>query len=63
VIDNVVITREGKRRGEGQHLCLDKGYSSKQEEQELIKQGYVLHIPYKKIKKGQDNMFLNFLSF
>jgi transposase len=34
-----------------QHLCLDKGYNSAQEEQELIKRGYVLHIPIKKKKK------------
>jgi transposase len=30
---------------------LDKGYNSVQEEQELIKQGYLLHIPIKKKKK------------
>ncbi|CAN5663027.1 hypothetical protein BH23THE1_BH23THE1_26570 [soil metagenome] len=34
-----------------QHLCLDKGYKSAQEEQELIKRGYILHIPIKKKKK------------
>ena len=33
-----------------QHLCLDKAYNSEPEEQELIKRGYVLHIPYKKKK-------------
>jgi hypothetical protein len=37
---------------------LDKGYKSSQEEQELIKRGYVLHIPIKKKKrrkgKGED---------
>jgi IS5 family transposase len=36
-----------------QHLCLDKGYKSAEEEQELIKRGYVLHIPIKKKKKGK----------
>ena len=36
-----------------QHLCLDKGYNSAEEEQELIKRGYVLHIPYKK-KRGEE---------
>ncbi len=37
-----------------QHLCLDKvTYNSEPEEQELIKRGYVLHIPYKK-KKGKE---------
>ena len=53
VVDNVVIARKrirGKGRGI-QHLCLDKGYKSAQEEQELIKRGYVLHIPHKKKKK------------
>jgi transposase len=32
---------------------LDKGYNSAEEEQELIKRGYVLHIPYKK-KRGEE---------
>lgn len=42
------------RRGRGkQHLCLDKGYNSKQEEQESIKRRYVLHIPIKKKKEGK----------
>src|SRR6185437_13605078 len=30
------------------HLCLDKAYNSEPKEQELIKQGYVLHIPNKR---------------
>ena len=30
------------------HLCLDKAYQSKSIEQELIKRGYVPHIPYKR---------------
>jgi transposase len=30
---------------------LDKGYKSAQEEQELIKRGFVLHIPIKKKKR------------
>ena len=63
VVDNVVIRRpsskyrNGKRRirRQQQHLCLDKGYNSENEEQELIKRGYVLHIPIKKKKKGTDN--------
>ncbi len=40
-----------------QHLCLDKGYKSTEEEQELIKRGYILHIPIKKKKKkkGEDS--------
>ena len=55
VIDNVVIKRPppsyktkttGRRKL--QHLCLDKAYNSEPEEQELIKRGYVLHIPPKR---------------
>ena len=34
-----------------QHLCLDKAYNSEPKEQELIKQGYVLHITPKR-KRG-----------
>jgi len=57
VVDNVVIKRPSSyktkktgrgRRRKNQHLCLDKAYNSKQEEQELIKRGYVLHIPTKR---------------
>ncbi len=62
MVDNVVIRRpsskyrNGKRRiGGQQHLCLDKGYNSEHEEQELIKRGYVLHIPIKKKKKKGTN--------
>ncbi len=33
-------------------LCLDKAYNSEPQEQELIKRGYVLHIPYKR-KRGK----------
>ena len=63
VVDNSVIKRRrqrllpshksklGTRRRLRQHLCLDKAYISEQEEQELIKRGYVLHIPIKKKKK------------
>ena len=58
VIDDVIsrrpssIYKNRKRRiREQQHLCLDKGYSSKHEEQERIKRGYMLHIPLKKKKK------------
>ena len=64
VVDNTVIIRPesspvsalthktGRRL---QHLCLDKAYNSAQEEQELIKRGYVLHIPCKKKKGEEDN--------
>ena len=62
VVDNVVIRRSsskyrnGKRRiRRQQHLCLDKGYNSENEEQELIKRGYVFHIPIKKKRKSINN--------
>lgn len=42
--------RKGRRR-RLQHLCLDKAYNSTQEEQELIRRGYVLHISPKR-KRG-----------
>lgn len=65
VVDKSVIKRRRRRRRRllpshksklgtrrrQQHLCLDKAYISEQEEQELIKRGYVLHIPIKKKKK------------
>jgi putative transposase len=60
VVDNTVIKRpqskslsskSGSGRRRRQHLCLDKGYKSAQEEQELIKRGFVLHIPIKKKKR------------
>ena len=62
VVDNRVIKRPAyKTRTTGrrklQHICLDKAYNSKQEEQELIKRGYVLHIPPKRksgVKEEQD---------
>jgi len=65
VVDNTVIKRQksksssykprsGRGRDRRQHLCLDKGYNSEQEEQKLIKRGYVLHIPIKK-KKEKDS--------
>ncbi len=65
VVDDTVIRRRRPsvhksktgpiRRRRRQHLCLDKGYNSKQEEEELIKRGYVLHIPYKKRKGEKDD--------
>jgi hypothetical protein len=62
VVDNKAINRKKRQRPSLhksklgtrkrlQHLCLDKAYISEQEEQELIKRGYVLHIPIK--KKGE----------
>lgn len=67
VVDKAVIKRskslsgfkprsksKSRKRRLLQHLCLDKGYKSKEEEQELIKRGYILHIPIKKKKKGKE---------
>ncbi|MDR4491952.1 MAG: transposase [Candidatus Nitrosocosmicus sp.] len=58
VVDNTVIKRlkslsKTRRPRQLQHLCLDKGYKSAQEEQKLIKRGYVLHIPIKKKKRKE----------
>src|SRR5215216_4178493 len=55
VIDNVVVKRSSsptkcnssRKRGL-QHLCLDKAYNSKTVKQDIIKHGYVPHIPYKR---------------
>ena len=61
VIDNSVIKqpfvsnkpKEGIRRlWKYQNLCLDRAYSSKTVRQQIIKRGYVPHIPYKR-KRGQ----------
>ena len=63
VVDGIVIKRPSpslgpktgrRKRRRLQHLCLDKAYNSEPEEQELLKRGYVLHIPHKK-RKGEDN--------
>jgi transposase len=65
VVDNAVIKRpppsyKTKTTGRGrklQHLCLDKAYNSQPQEQELIKRGYVLHIPPKRkggVKEEQE---------
>ena len=65
VIDNSIIKqppfvsdkpKEGMRRQwKYQHLCLDKAYSSKTTRQQIIKRGYVPHIPNKR-KRGQSKM-------
>jgi transposase len=62
VVDSIVIKRPSssskpktgrrKRIRLQQHLCLDKAYNSEPEEQELLKRGYVLHIPQKR-RKGE----------
>ncbi len=63
VVDNRVIKRPsfktkktGRRRRKLQHLCLDKGYNSEQEEQELIKREYVLHIPPKRKRDEKEEI-------
>jgi putative transposase len=59
VIDNSVINRTSKlfytkkkTRRTYYHLCLDKAYSSKSTENEIIRRGYVPHIQHKR-KRGQ----------
>ncbi len=60
VIDTSTIKRtfvsskpkKGRRYKKNHQLCLDRAYCSKSIEQEIIKRGYVPHIPYK-IKRGQ----------
>jgi putative transposase len=60
VIDNAIVIKPHKallstiktRRKYPQHLCLDRAYISKTIEKEIIKRGYVPHIPYKR-KRGQ----------
>ncbi len=62
VVDSTVIKRSSskprsrrKLRGRKlQPLCVDKTYNRTREENELIKRGYVLHMPIKK-KKGEDS--------
>jgi len=62
VIDNSIIKQSfvsnkpkkgmKQRRPYHHHLCLDRAYNSKPIENEIIKRGYVPHIPYKR-KRGQ----------
>ncbi len=65
VVDNTVIHKRPpssyktkktvrERRRKLQHLCLDKAYNSEPEEKELIKRGYVLHIPPKRKRDETD---------
>ena len=70
VVDNRVVKRPsnktkktGRRGRRLQHLCLDKAYNSEQEEQELIKRGYVLHIPPKRKRCVKDEIKVTTLSF
>ncbi len=63
VVDNAVVkrhflspkTKDGRKRL--QHLCLDKAHNSEPEEQELLKRGYVLHIPQKR-RKGEKEEYV-----
>jgi transposase len=55
MVDNAVIkrtqaykTKTTGRRRKLQYLCLDKAYNCQPQEQELIKRGYVSHIPPKR---------------
>ena len=59
VVDNRFIKRPAPsykaktvKRRKLQHLCLDKAYNSEPAKKELIKRGYVLHIPPKR-KRGE----------
>jgi len=64
VVDNSVITQSSsssyptkkykirKRKRKLQHLCLDKAYNSRTVKQEIIKRGYVPHLPYKRKRGG-----------
>ena len=64
MVDNAVLkrplykTKTGRRR-KLQHLCLDKTSHSEQEEQELIKRGYVMYIPYKRKREGGSSQGYN----
>ena len=61
VMDNAVIKQQqltsptptAKTKTIKQHLCLDRAYSSKVVEQEIIKRGYVPHMPHKR-KRGDN---------
>ena len=48
------------RKGKLQHLCLDKAYNSKPEEQAIEKRGYLIHLPHKRkrgeVKKGKEKI-------
>jgi hypothetical protein len=65
VIDNAVVkrsptahkTKTGRRRERKlQYPCLDKAYNSEPEEQELIKRGYVLHVPPKRKRDEKEEI-------
>jgi hypothetical protein len=60
VIDNAVVIKQPmsfpsairRRRKHHQHLCHDRAYSSKTVRQQIIKRGYVPHMPHK--RRGQN---------
>ena len=59
VMDDRIIKRlspstkcNSSRKRKLQHICLDKAYNSKTVQQDIIKRGYVPHIPYKR-NRGQ----------
>src|SRR6478735_2863260 len=64
VIDNVVVIKQPmpflsiikRKRKHYQHLCLDRAYCSKTVRQQVIKRGYVPHIPYKRKRGKQSKM-------
>jgi transposase len=66
VLHNAVVKRpfessftKEKRNLLHYHLCLDRAYKSKFIEQQIIKRGYVPHIPYKRKRgKKKDNVNL-----
>ena len=48
ILDNIVVNRlSSKINKERQNLCLDKGYDFKEIETEVIKKGYLPHIPHR----------------
>jgi len=63
VVDNAVARRPHPshltkgRRKQLQHLCLDRAYISKSAEREMIKRGFVPHMPHKRGmgQKGKTN--------
>ncbi len=48
----VSLSKTKNGRDRKQHLCLDKAYNSKTAKQEIIRRGYVPHLPYKR-KRGE----------
>ena len=62
MMDNMVIKRripsarkKDRRTRKNNNICLDKADNSKPKEQEIVKRGYVLHLPYER-KRGVEDM-------